>query len=159
MEDVWVAERDGKGGETGEGAAATHIVVIVVSGHGEAREMEIDVNAQADVMLRVIADERGCSIEELILVREDDGPTGSVRVPHGAPIGHGYPHHRRHHVHHVGNVDVTVHYQGGHDHREFARHDLLKAVLDSARSGDFRSTRRWLANSNSRGRGSRRSCR
>jgi hypothetical protein len=135
MEEVWNEDRgqhrDDAISDCGS-IGLTRVTVMVVSGRGQVREIEVEIGSDIDVILSVFASERGCSIEELILLREGDQHGKDHPVFPHTPIGHDYPHHRRHHVHYIKNVNVKVHYQTGAKHQDFARHEKLEAVLDWA---------------------------
>ena len=77
------------------------------------------------VLLEVVARERNCQVEELILIREGEAEALSAIVL----IEADYPHHRRHHVHHRGEVKVAVNYQAETRHRNFKRHATVEDVL------------------------------
>jgi hypothetical protein len=52
------------------------------------------------VILEIFAAERGCAVEELVLIRDgEDEPLSKIVL-----IDAGYPRNRRHHVHHVRAV-------------------------------------------------------
>jgi hypothetical protein len=115
--------------EEAEGAdLPTKIALTVKTGLDEERIVEIEVGQPIESMLVVIAGERGCAIEELLLFR--DGESGSI--PGGTVIGHGYPHHHRHHVHHNRDVEVVVYYQADIHRRKFERASTVEHVLDWA---------------------------
>lgn len=80
------------------------------------------------IILDVIARDYGATVTELIILRDGHGDV----LDHHAPIGHEYPHHRRHHVHHRGPVAVTVHYKEATRHRDFVRQATFEQVLDWA---------------------------
>ncbi|MER8600523.1 hypothetical protein NKH09_21935 [Mesorhizobium sp. M1339] len=107
------------------GASASKVGIPVKAGHGEERVIELDLGGRVTVILDIIAAERGCSVEELILVREgDEEPLTEMVV-----IEADYPHKRRHHVHHAGEVAVTVYYQAREEKRGFKRSATVEAVL------------------------------
>lgn len=61
----------------------------------------------------------------MIIIREgDDEPLTSTVLIEAA-----YPHKRRHHVHRVGDVEVTVYYQARQDTRRFRRSATVEDVL------------------------------
>lgn len=112
--------------ESNEGSAQPEKVSIPVKlGVSDERVVEIDVGRSARAILEIAALERGCSIEELVLVREgEDG-----HIAEDILITAEYPHNRRHHVHHLGEVRVTVFYQSGSHERSFKRSATVEDVL------------------------------
>ena len=101
------------------------IAIRVKLGRAEERVIELKQGASVTRVLEIVAAERGCGIEELVLAREgEDEPLAS-----GVAVDAGYPHKRRHHVHYPGAVKVTVYYQAGEDSREFKRFEAVKDVL------------------------------
>ncbi len=61
----------------------------------------------------------------LLLVREgEDEPLSAMIL-----IDASYPRHRRHHVHHQGEVKVNVHYQADIRHRDFKRQATVEDIL------------------------------
>jgi hypothetical protein len=129
-----------------EVAEIVKIKIPVKAGHGDDRVIEVDVGDQVTVILEVIAKERGCGIDELVVVREGESePVAAVIV-----IEADYPHQRRHHVHHVSEVTVTVFYQAGSEARAFKRsatidHVLMWAIkafkVDPSMASEFELTR------------------
>lgn len=108
-----------------ESAQSKKLTVPVKLGISDERVIEIDVGRSAKIILEIVARERGCSIEELVLVREgEDG-----HITEDIIITADYPHHRRHHVHHVSEVRVTVFYQSGSHDRSFKRSATVEDVL------------------------------
>jgi hypothetical protein len=63
------------------------ISVTVKVGYGEERVVEIDVGQPAGSILVVIAGERSCAVEELLLFRDGENDA----IPGGTVIGHDYP--------------------------------------------------------------------
>jgi hypothetical protein len=94
-------------------------------GHADERTMEIALGRNLTIVLEIFAAERGCKAEELILFREgEDEPLSALIV-----INADYPHHRRHHVHHIGDVKVSIFYKTESRHREFKRQSTVEDVL------------------------------
>jgi hypothetical protein len=93
-------------------------------------DIEIDLRPgqHLGVLLDVVALQHGLSVTELIIVREGHREP----LDHNAPIGHDYPHRRRHHVHHRKPVNVAVHYQAFTKHGDFPRQATCEQVLDWA---------------------------
>lgn len=106
------------------GSAST-IAVLVKSGLADERTVEVAVGTTVAALVEVIAVERGCRVEELILIREGEDEPLSAAVL----IEAGYPGHRRHHIHHTTDVTVTVYYQAEHRHRPFKRNATVEDVL------------------------------
>ena len=101
------------------------IAISVKSGYAEERVVELELGSRVAAVLEVIAAERGCLVEELILFREGEGePLTSAIV-----VDENYPHKRRHHIHHPDEVTVTVSYQEGQQSRVFKRFEAVKDVL------------------------------
>ncbi len=97
----------------------------VKAGQGDERTVDVPSGRNVTVILEIFAAERGCAVEELVLIREgEDEPLSGIVL-----IDADYPRNRRHHVHHVSAVKVTVFYQAGsHDH-EFRRQATVDDVL------------------------------
>ena len=110
-------------GDASQARAKTAIRVKVDC--DEARVLELEQGASATGILEVVAGERGCDIEELILVREGEDLLLVVDVP----VDTGDPDKRPFHVHYRGEVKVTVFYQAGHDVHEFKRFEAVKDIL------------------------------
>jgi hypothetical protein len=103
----------------------TTINIPVKIGEDEERMIGATPGSRVTLILEVLATERGCRMEELILIRDgDDEPlTAAVLVEEN------YPCRRRHHVHRTGEVAVTVFYQAGRHERAFKRHATVEEVL------------------------------
>ena len=105
--------------------ARVKLPIPVKSGHSEERILELDLGTRVTAILEIVAAERGCRVEELVLTREGDGePLTSAVV-----VDANYPHKRSHHVHQTGEVTVTVYYQAGRQKRVFKRFEAVKEVL------------------------------
>ncbi|GLS37303.1 hypothetical protein GCM10010869_28960 [Mesorhizobium tianshanense] len=103
----------------------TKIKIPVKTGHGEERVIELKLRSRVTEIVDIVAAERGCRVEELVLIRDgDDEPLTSIVL-----IEADYPHKRRHHVHLAGDVEVTVYYQAGQDTRRFRRSATVEDVL------------------------------
>lgn len=101
------------------------IRIPVKMGRAEERVVELDLGSSITTILDIVATERGCRVEELVLVREgEDNPLTSAIL-----IEADYPRNRRHHVHHAGEVTVTVYYQAGQHSRTFKRSATVADVL------------------------------
>jgi len=99
--------------------------VLVKAGLADERNVEIELGRSVATILDIVATERGCQIEELVLVREgEDDPLSALIL-----IDAEYQHRRRHHVHHVGEVTVKVYYQAGEYSRGFKRSITVEEVL------------------------------
>ena len=105
--------------------AETKITIRVKRDRAEAQVLELERGARAAGILEVIATERGCGIEELVLVREgeDESLVADVVLDTGDPDRPPF------HVHYRGEVKVTVFYQERHDVHEFKRFEAVKDVL------------------------------
>lgn len=104
------------------------VAISVKSGYAEEQVVELELGSRVTTILETVAVERDCDIEELILAREGEGePLASNIV-----IDANYPHKRRHHVHHLGEIKVTVYYQMGQHTRTFKRFEAVKDVLSWA---------------------------
>ncbi len=114
--------------ENAGGVAAARpatIEIPVKTGEDEERIIGAAPGSRVTVILEVLAAERGCRMEELILIREgDDEPLTAAVL-----IEEDYPCRRRHHVHRAGEVTVTVSYQAGQHARAFKRHGTVEEVL------------------------------
>jgi len=105
--------------------AAHKVSVPVKTGFSEERVVEIELGRSVATILKIIAAERGCTIEELVLLREGE----SEQLIEAVLVEANYPHHRRHHVHYVGDVKVTVHYQADSQHQDFKRNATVDDVI------------------------------
>ena len=105
--------------------AGSKIPIRVKLGLAEEREIELDQGASVCRILEIVAAERGCSAEELVLVREAEDEPLTVGVVVDAEYACGRPHH----VHCPDEVEVRVYYQDSHDSREFRRFETLRDVL------------------------------
>lgn len=105
--------------------AEEKIAIRVKVDCAEARVFELEKGESATGILEVVAAERGCGIEEVVLVREgeDEPLAADVAVDTGDPDKGPF------HVHYPGEVKVTVFYQNGHDAHEFKRFEAVKDVL------------------------------
>jgi hypothetical protein len=104
---------------------ARKLAVLVKVGLADERTVDVELGSSVEVLLDVVAAERGCRIEDLIVVREgEDEPLSATIL-----IDADYPRHRRHHVHHRGEVKVTVYYQSEFHDRDFKRHATVEDVL------------------------------
>lgn len=99
--------------------------IPVKLGYAEDRIVELELGSHVAAVLEVVAAERGCLVDELVLIREQDNdpldPTTVVDV--------NYPSGCRHHVHGIGEVTVTVNYQESQFKRSFKRFEAVKDVL------------------------------
>jgi len=99
--------------------------LLVKAGHDDERAVEFESGRSFNAVLEIFAAERGCKVDELVLFREGgDEPLSALVV-----IEADYPRHRRHHLHYVGDVKVTVFYQTEKHHREFKRRSTVEDVL------------------------------
>jgi hypothetical protein len=129
------------------GTRPATIDISVKTGEDEERIIGAAPGSRVTVILEVLAAERGCRMEELILIREgDDKPLTAAIL-----IEEDYPCRRRHHVHRAGEVTVTVSYQAGQRDRAFERHATVEEVLlwaikvfnvDPSMASEFELTRR-----------------
>jgi hypothetical protein len=136
------------------GVAATRPATInipVKTGEDEERMIGATPGSRVTVTLEVLAAERGCRMEELILIRDgDDEPLTEAVL-----IEEDYPCRRRHHVHRTGEVAVTVFYQAARHERAFKRHTTVEEVLlwaitafnvDASMASEFELTRHGQRN-------------
>ena len=105
--------------------AEAKVAIRVKMDSAEVRVFEFEKGESATGILEAVAAERGCGIEELVIVREgeDEPLVADVAVDTGDPDK------RPVHVHYLGEVKVTVFYQAGRDTREFKRFEAVKDVL------------------------------
>ena len=101
------------------------IAIRVKLDRAEERVVGLERGASVTRILELVAAERGCGIEELVLAREGENEP----LTSGVMVDTGYPHKRPHHVHYPGEVKVTVNYQASQDGREFKRFEAVKDVL------------------------------
>lgn len=107
------------------GTPAPMIKIPVKTGHGEERVVELELGRSVTAILEIVATERGCRIDELILIREGHAEALTSVIL----IEADYPHKRRHHVHHAGDVAVTVDHQARQETRGFKRGATVEDVL------------------------------
>jgi hypothetical protein len=108
-----------------EAHSASKAKIPVKTGHGQDRYVEVEHGRPITVILEIIAAERGCGVEELIIVREGENePLTEIVI-----VEAGYPHGHRHHVHHKSEVTVTVFYQAAEKHHPFKRSATVADVL------------------------------
>jgi hypothetical protein len=124
-EETAVAERDG--GQAGR-SGGPEFEINVKSGPTDERVIRLGGGRRAREIVEIFAAERSVKAEELLLVIEGDAEPMKIDVV----VDEAYPHHRRHHVHHAGLVDVLVYYQNKVEHREFRRHATVNDVLQWA---------------------------
>ena len=105
--------------------AEPKIAIRVKLDHDEERVIELEQGTSVNLILEIVAAERGCSIEELVLAREGEDEPMTTDVV----VDTSYPHNRPHYVHHPGEVKVTVFYQASEHSREFKRFEAIKDVL------------------------------
>lgn len=105
--------------------AEAKIAIRVKVDCAEARVLELEEGVSAAGILEFVAEERGCGIEELVLVREGEDEPLVVDVA----VDVGDPDKGPLHIHYPGEVKVTVFYQERHDIREFKRFEAVKDVL------------------------------
>jgi hypothetical protein len=104
---------------------ACDVEILVKADHADERTVNVTPGRSVTVILEIFAAERGCGVEELVLIREgEDEPLSAIVV-----IDADYPRHRRHHVHHLSAVKVKVFYQAGSHDREFRRYATVDDVL------------------------------
>lgn len=108
-----------------EPESALKLPLAVKAGLGDERTFEFALGSSVTAILGVFAAERGCRVEELIMFREgEDEPLSAIILMEAE-----YPRHRRHHVHHKGEVKLTVYYQEEIRHRDFRRQATVEDVL------------------------------
>jgi hypothetical protein len=105
------AQIDGRSGEHD----SRNVEILIKVTHGEERTVVVEIGSRATAILEIFATERGCAVEELVLIREDENEPLSALIV----IDADYPRHRRHHLHHAKAVKVIVFYQAGSHDREF----------------------------------------
>jgi hypothetical protein len=115
-------------------------------GFAEERVIEVVVGNSVTAILEIIAIEQGCQVEELILLRDgEDEAISAVTV-----VDADFPHRRRHHIHHQGEVKVLIYYQSEARERSFKRRTTLEDVLiwaiqafgvDQSMAGEFELAR------------------
>lgn len=105
--------------------APSKLRIPVKTGRIEDRVVELVVGGRLMTILDIVAAERGCAVEELILFREGESEPVAATVL----VEVDYPHRRRHHVHHVGDVVVAVYYQSRDKSRPFRRNATVEDVL------------------------------
>jgi hypothetical protein len=135
--------------EDAEGAVeapAREFKIPIKTGWQEERLVELGHGRSITTILEIVAGERGCLVEELIIVREGEHEPLTALVL----IEEHYPHKHRHHVHHLGEVVVTVYYQASDKKHHFKRSATIDDVLawaveafrvDPAMAAEFELTR------------------
>lgn len=106
--------------------AVNDIPVLVKTGFEVETIIElVPGSSVVRTVLDAIAGERGCTVEELMLYCEGD----EEPLAESVLVEAGYPHRRRHHVHHAGEVKVSVSYQADSRHLDFKRNATIGDVL------------------------------
>lgn len=101
------------------------VPILMKVGPEQERTVEVELGSTVGILLDIVARERGCRIEELMVIREaEDEPLAATVL-----FDIDYPRHRRHHIHHRGEVKVTVYYQAGLHERDFKRQTTVEDVL------------------------------
>lgn len=102
--------------------------IPVKLGRDVERVIKIELGRSVYMILEVIAAERGCKVEELLIYHDGEcQPLAETVV-----VDADYPHHRRHHVHYAHDVKVTVYYQGSDRWRDYKRNATVGDVLEWA---------------------------
>lgn len=91
----------------------------------EEQMIELENGTSVSKILEILATERGCNVEELVLTREEEGEPLALDLV----IDTEYPNERPHHVHCLGEVTVVVNYQASYESRVFKRFEAVKDVL------------------------------
>ncbi len=142
-----MTEKNGADARGNSPQAERKFSIPVKLGCIEERFVELELGSSVTAILEVVAAERGCNVEELILVREGETEPLTPAIV----VDANYFHQRRHHVHHTGEVAVTVYYQEGEHRRAFKRFEAVKDVLawaievfdiDSSMAAEFELARR-----------------
>ncbi|MGF7188228.1 hypothetical protein JOE11_001255 [Robbsia andropogonis] len=120
--------RIGLDGSADEALGDDSFDVPVKAGRFDERVIKLRKGESITTILEVFASERGCAIEELVVVREGEEEVLTEAVF----LDVQYPHRRRHHVHHSRAAAVTVYYQAHEHTHEFKRHATVEDVLDWA---------------------------
>ena len=100
------------------------VALLIKAGRDDQRSMPARFGQPLTTVLEVFARERGCAVDELVIIREGETEPLSALII----IDEHYPHRRRHHVHHTREVTVKVYYQTGNRERAFPRHATLEHV-------------------------------
>lgn len=104
------------------------IPLLVKAALTDERMVSLRLGHRVTAILDIFAAERGCTVEELVLVPEgNDAPLTDIVL-----VEADYPRRRRHHVHLRSRVKVTVFYQAGSHEREFMRYDTVEVILNWA---------------------------
>jgi len=106
-------------------AVATEVEIAFKVSVDEERRVKVRFGTVITTVLEVFARERSCPVEELIVIREGE----EVELDLGTVIEPGYPHHRRHHVHHKSALEVVVNYNMGTHEKKFRRRATIDDVL------------------------------
>jgi hypothetical protein len=93
--------------------------------HGDERAIMVRHGVKLVTVIEVIALERGCGVEELVIIREGE----ALPIDIETNIGPDYPCHRRHHVHYKTEVEMEVFYNGDGKRKPFKRHATVEDVL------------------------------
>ena len=101
------------------------VAILVKSGYAEERVVELELGSPVTTILEIVAVERDCGVEELILAREEE----SEPLTSNIVIDANYPHKLRHHIHYLGEIKVTVYYQMDQHTRTFKQFEAVKDVL------------------------------
>ena len=101
------------------------VSVPVKLDYAEERIVELELGSRVTAVLEIVAAERGCRVEELVLLREGEGEL----LTSDLVVDANYPDKCRHHVHYLGEVTVTAYYQASQQSHVFKRFEAVKDVL------------------------------
>lgn len=101
------------------------ISIRVKTGRDEERVVELEPGTSPTAILDIVAADRGCPAQELVVVREGE----VALLTSDAVVDADYPCKCRHHVHYLGEVAVTVYYQANRVQRGFKPFEAVKDVL------------------------------
>ena len=148
-EEIEVTEIDeGQVGSRGNSRQSqAKIAIRVKTGYAEERVVELEPGSSVTRILEIVAADRDCTVEDLVVLREGERELLTSDLVVDAK----YPCECRHHVHYPGEVTVTVYYQAGHQERRFKPFEAVKDVLawaievfriDATMATEFELTRR-----------------
>ncbi len=101
------------------------VSVPVKLDYAKERIVELELGSRVTAVLEIVSAERGCRVEDLVLLREGEGEL----LTSDLVVDANYPDKCRHHVHYLGEVTVTVYYQAGQQSHMFKRFESVKDVL------------------------------
>ena len=106
-------------------AASSKLKIPVKTGIGREAVVEVESGHGLIVIVEAVAAQLGCVAEEIILVRDGEADVLAATLI----VDVDFPHQRRHHAHHVRDVQVKIYYQASEYERPFRPYSTIEDVL------------------------------